>query len=66
MIMNKIKGSFDASGIPASWVVVRKATGEAVLETYCRSIAEKINQKVYSVIPVLEYLYSINETLKKG
>lgn len=40
--------------------------GEVVLETYCRSIAEKINQKVYSVIPVLEYLYSINETLKKG
>jgi len=45
---------------PASWVVVRKSTGQAVLETYDKRVAAKVNRDAYTVLPILEYLYSLN------
>jgi len=44
----------------ASWVVVRKSTGKAVLETYDKRVTAKVNRDAYTVLPILEYLYSLN------
>lgn len=43
-----------------SWVVVRKATSEAVLETFSRKVADAINLEKYEVVPILEWIYSLN------
>ena len=43
-----------------SWVIVRKATGEAVLETYDDRVAFAINKDKYRAVPILEYLVGIN------
>lgn len=47
-----------------SWVVVRRATGEAVLETYDRKVAEAINQERYKVVTALSWLQSLNQTIR--
>ena len=55
----------DAYTIPtASWVVVSKETGKVVMETYQRSVAEKVNLDHYAVFPVLQYLQSLNTASK--
>jgi hypothetical protein len=45
---------------PASWVVVRKATGEVILETFSERTAQAINRAAYDVIPIDQYLRSLN------
>lgn len=45
----------------ASWVVVRIATGEAVLETYSQRVADAVNRERYRVVPILEWLQSLNK-----
>lgn len=47
----------------ASWVVVSRATGEPVLETFNRKVAAAINLDRYQVIPVLEWLAGFNRSL---
>ena len=49
-----------------SWVIVRKATGEAVLETYSARVAFAINKEKYRVVPILEYLEGINAEIKSA
>lgn len=44
----------------ASWVVVSKDTGKAVLETYSPAVVNVVNTEKYKIIPILEYLVSIN------
>ena len=44
----------------SSWVVVRKATGEAVFETFSRKIADAVNRDAYRVVPILDWLVSLN------
>lgn len=44
----------------ASWVIVDKATGRAVFETFNRSTVDKINTASYRVVPILEWLQSLN------
>jgi hypothetical protein len=44
-----------------SWVVVSKETGEAVLETYSKKVAQAVNQSSYDVVTALEWLYRINQ-----
>lgn len=44
-----------------SWVIVNKASGEAVLETYSERVKNAVNTKAYSVVPILEYLRSLNK-----
>ena len=44
----------------ASWVVVSKATGEAVLETFSRRVANAINLERYRVVPIGEWLGGLN------
>lgn len=46
----------------ASWIVIDKLTGRAVLETYSPKTAEHIRTiQGYKVIPILEYLQSLNK-----
>jgi hypothetical protein len=49
----------------ASWVVVSKATGQAVFETVNRKTADQINTNAYRVIPILEWLQSLNRKVAK-
>jgi hypothetical protein len=44
----------------ASWVIVDKATGRAVFETFRASIADKVNTTRYEVVPILEWLHRVN------
>lgn len=48
----------------SSWVVVRKATGEAVLETFNPELAAAINRDAYDVVPVLEWLQGLNRAIR--
>ncbi len=44
----------------ASWVIVDKATGKAVMETYLKKTADAVNLDKYKVVPIEDYLISIN------
>lgn len=52
----------------ASWVIVNKATGEAVFETFSpklfRLITEGENAEKYEAVPALEYLQALNARIK--
>ena len=43
-----------------SWIVVRRDTGEAVMETFTRSVADAINRNFYDVLPAAVYLGRIS------
>jgi len=45
----------------ASWIIIEKATGKAVLETFNPKVMEAINTEKYEAIPVLQYLASLNQ-----
>jgi capsid portal protein len=45
---------------PASWVVVREATGEVLFETFNRKLVDALNTAVYRAVPILEYLQGLN------
>lgn len=48
-----------------SWVIIEKSTSKAVLETFEKKTAEHIRtMKNYEVVPILEYLQSINGVKK--
>ena len=49
----------------ASWVIVEKSTGKAVLETFNELLANKVNVKKYKAVPILEYLQNFNKELNK-
>lgn len=44
----------------ASWVVVCRKSGKAVHETYQKSVADKVNIEKYRVVPIQEWLGSLN------
>lgn len=44
----------------ASWVIVSKETGKAVMETFNQKLAEHVNTDKYQAIPILKYLVSLN------
>lgn len=48
----------------ASWVIVNKATGVAVFETYSENTAKAVNDKLYKAVPILEYLQEFNRRVK--
>jgi hypothetical protein len=47
-----------------SWVIVNKATGEAVFETFSPKLVSRINAAKYEAVPVLEYLQALNARIK--
>jgi hypothetical protein len=50
----------------ASWVIVDRATGSAVLETFRASVAAKVNTERYEVVPILDWLYRVNAAAKEA
>lgn len=54
------------SAPPASWVIRDKATGDVVMETSQKSVAEKINTEKYEAVPVLEHLQQFNAAGRKA
>ena len=42
-----------------SWIVVDRATGKPVLETYSKKVADAINTELYQVLTALQYLIRI-------
>lgn len=48
-----------------SWILVRKATGEAIAETFLRHVARAINTDAYEAIPAGIYLASLNDPTSK-
>ncbi len=47
-----------------SWVIVEKATGKAVFETFKQNVADAINRSKYDVIEAGEYLAALNAKIK--
>lgn len=43
-----------------SWIVVSRATGLAVLETFSHATASRVNQAAYEVLTALQWLVRIN------
>jgi hypothetical protein len=43
-----------------SWVAVRRSTGEPVLETFSRRVAEAINHEAYEVLTASQWLGRLN------
>jgi hypothetical protein len=47
-----------------SWIVVRRATGESVLETFSARQAGAINQEAYAVFTAARWLGAFNAAIK--
>lgn len=45
----------------ASWVIVEKTTGRAVFETFNFKLTLRVNREKYDVLPIYQYLCSLNE-----
>lgn len=48
----------------ASWVIVDKATGKGLFETFNENVAKAINTNNYDVVPIQEYLETLNAKIK--
>ena len=48
-----------------SWVVCEKESGRAVLETFSPKVAASVNLAKYEVLPVLDYLARLNNSVKQ-
>lgn len=46
-----------------SWIVVRRETGEAVLETRNRKVVEAVNQEKHEVKTFLQYIVDLNTNI---
>lgn len=44
-----------------SWVIVNKATRQAVFETFNENTARAVNPRFYAAVPILQYLQSLNK-----
>lgn len=44
----------------ASWIIVNKATNQAVFETFNENTARAVNERLYKAVPILEWLQSLN------
>jgi len=49
-----------------SWIVTRTATGEAVLETWSRKVADAINRDRYTVQTAAQYLGALNRKIREA
>lgn len=46
---------------PASWVIRDKATGEAVMETFEKATADRVNTERYEAVPIIDHLAGLNQ-----
>lgn len=49
-----------------SWVIVRRDTGQGVLETFSRAVAERVNAASYEVLTTADYLGALNARIRAG
>jgi len=49
--------------VTASWVIVEKAIGRAILETYNAEVPRLLNITLYQAVPILEYLQGLNHRI---
>lgn len=49
-----------------SWIIINKATRQAVFETFNENTAKAVNTRLYEAIPALQYLQQLNRTIKEG
>ena len=51
-----------------SWIIVRRATGEPVLEVFKqhRATAERVNQAAYAIFTAAQWLGALNQAIKAG
>ena len=49
---------------PASWVIVRIADNVAIGESFDDRTVEVINTEKYKVVPIMEYLTTLNAEIK--
>jgi hypothetical protein len=49
----------------ASWVIINKATRQAVFETFNENTAKAVNTARYEAVPILQYLQQLNRSLNK-
>jgi hypothetical protein len=50
----------------ASWIIVNKATRQAVFETFNENTAKAVNTRLYEAIPALQYLQQLNRNIKEA
>lgn len=48
-----------------SWIIVSRATGQPVYETFHRRIAEAVNQDRFEVLTALQWLGRLNAARRK-
>jgi len=51
--------------MPRSWVIVRLSDNTAMLETWKRSVAQKVNTSKYKAVPIVEWLASLSTKEKQ-
>ena len=49
----------------ASWIIVDKATRQAVFETFNENTAKAVNTRLYEAVPILTYLQQLNRSVNK-
>lgn len=49
-----------------SWIIINKATGTAICELFHPANVARINADKYRAVPVLEYLYKLNNDIKSA
>jgi hypothetical protein len=49
----------------ASWIIINKATRQAVFETFNENTAKAVNTRLYEAVPALQYLQQLNRTIKE-
>lgn len=47
-----------------SWIIINKQTGTAICELFNPVNVARINVDKYKAVPVLEYLYKLNNDIK--
>jgi len=47
-----------------SWIIVDRATGESVFETFERATAERVNQDRYEVLTALQWHVRFNNSIR--
>lgn len=47
-----------------SWIIINKQTGTAICELFHPANVARINADKYQAVPVLEYLYKLNNDIK--
>ena len=48
----------------ASWIIINKATREAVFENFNENTAKAVNTRLHEAIPAFQYLQQLNAAIR--